>query len=122
LKNYGEEGTMDLKKIREDIDLLDSRILNLLNGRMELALMAKKLKHQIEDVQREKEVLDVFARERINLTRIESIPVKPGDYVFILDFVGSIEEIHVVQALTEVEKITQTFRVLGCYSEKKVFS
>ena len=65
-------------------------------------------------------VLDVFASERINLTRIESIPVKPGDYVFILDFMGSIEEIHVVQALAEVENITQTFRVLGCYSEKKV--
>lgn len=65
-------------------------------------------------------VLNVFAREGINLTRIESIPAKPGDYVFILDFLGSIEEDHVIQALEEVKRITRTFRILGCYTEKRV--
>ena len=65
-------------------------------------------------------VLDVFARESINLTRIESIPAKPGDYVFILDFMGSTEEGHVLKALAEVGQITRAFRVLGCYTEKKV--
>jgi chorismate mutase len=40
---------MELKDIRKKIDLLDSRILRILNYRMELALMAKKLKTSIED-------------------------------------------------------------------------
>ena len=48
---------MDLKEIRKKIDILDSRILALLNDRMELALMAKKYKSRIEDTDREKELL-----------------------------------------------------------------
>ncbi|NIR17325.1 MAG: chorismate mutase, partial [Desulfobacterales bacterium] len=44
---------------------IDSKILKLLNDRMEQVLMAKKFKSQIEDRQREKEV---FERIRENLT------------------------------------------------------
>lgn len=49
---------MTLKKIRNAIDNVDSRILRLLNDRMELVLLAKKLKPQVEDKGREKEVLE----------------------------------------------------------------
>lgn len=56
---------MELKEIRERIDLLDSRILRILNDRMELALMAKKLKTSIEDKDREKEIIE---RIRMNST------------------------------------------------------
>ncbi len=45
--------------------MVDSRILKLLNDRMELALMAKKFKAQVEDREREAEVL---ARIRENVT------------------------------------------------------
>ena len=56
---------MELKDIRKRIDLLDSRILRILNYRMELALMAKKLKTSIEDKDREKEIIE---RIRVNST------------------------------------------------------
>jgi len=48
---------MDLNKIRSDIDLIDSKILKLLNQRMELVIMAGRLKGEVEDPQREAEVL-----------------------------------------------------------------
>ena len=48
---------MSLKEIRKDIDLVDSKILKLLNHRMELVLMANKFKTQIEDKEREKQLL-----------------------------------------------------------------
>lgn len=56
---------MSLVEIRKKIDFIDSKILKLLNDRMELVLMAKKFKAQIEDRQREKEV---FERISKNLT------------------------------------------------------
>jgi prephenate dehydratase len=65
-------------------------------------------------------VLEVFASEDINLTRIESIPSEPGNYAFFLDFMGSNKEDRVVKAIGEVEKITTNFKLVGCYKEKKV--
>lgn len=64
-------------------------------------------------------VLETFAKREINLTRIESIPGDPGNYAFFLDFAGSDREERVCAALGEVESITQRFRMMGCYSEKK---
>ncbi|RLB28020.1 MAG: bifunctional chorismate mutase/prephenate dehydratase [Deltaproteobacteria bacterium] len=65
-------------------------------------------------------VLEVFARENINLTRIESIPDEPGNYAFFLDFMGSNKDESVVRALEEVEEITSNFKLMGCYKERKV--
>ncbi len=48
---------MKLNEIRQNIDLIDSKILKLLNDRMEQGLLAKRLKEHIEDVAREQEVL-----------------------------------------------------------------
>lgn len=48
---------MKLDEIRQNIDLIDSKILKLLNDRMEQGLLAKKFKEKIEDPQREKDVL-----------------------------------------------------------------
>ena len=49
---------MSLEEIRKDIDLVDSKILKLLNHRMELVLMANKFKAQIEDKERERQLLE----------------------------------------------------------------
>lgn len=65
-------------------------------------------------------VLEVFAREHINLTRIESIPNEPGNYAFFLDFEGSDKEERVVKALDKVKEITTQYRMMGCYVERKV--
>jgi prephenate dehydratase/chorismate mutase/prephenate dehydratase len=65
-------------------------------------------------------VLEVFARESINLTRIESIPNEPGNYAFFLDFIGSNKDEKVLKALEEVKDITINFKLMGCYKERKV--
>jgi prephenate dehydratase len=65
-------------------------------------------------------VLEVFARKNINLTRIESIPHEPGNYVFFLDFIGSNKDERVVKALDEVKEITSNYKMMGCYKERKV--
>jgi prephenate dehydratase/chorismate mutase len=48
---------MKLNEVRQNIDLIDSKILNLLNDRMEQGLLAKRFKEKIEDPAREQEVM-----------------------------------------------------------------
>ncbi len=62
-------------------------------------------------------VLEIFAGQGINLTRIESIPASPGEYAFFLDFLGSTEEDKVRSALEQARKVTSRFRLMGCYKE-----
>lgn len=64
--------------------------------------------------------LEIFAREGINLTRIESVPNKPGDYAIFLDFDGSDEEPRIAKAIVDAGKVARDFRILGCYSERKI--
>jgi prephenate dehydratase/chorismate mutase/prephenate dehydratase len=64
-------------------------------------------------------VLEVFARSKLNLTRIESIPNQQGSFAFFLDFIGSDKDEKVRQTLDEVRAHTRGFRLLGCYEEKK---
>ncbi len=49
---------MKLNEIRTNIDQIDSKILKLLNDRMEQALLAKKFKNSIEDPEREKAIME----------------------------------------------------------------
>jgi prephenate dehydratase/chorismate mutase len=65
-------------------------------------------------------VLEIFAREEINLTRIESVPDKPGDYAIFIDFEGSPEDGRVARAIAAAEKSARDFRILGCYDERKL--
>ncbi|RLB15392.1 MAG: bifunctional chorismate mutase/prephenate dehydratase, partial [Deltaproteobacteria bacterium] len=51
---------MNLEQIRKDIDQIDSMILKILTRRMELVLVAGKLKSRIEDREREREVLETI--------------------------------------------------------------
>lgn len=64
---------MSLEKIRKKIDLIDSKILKLLNERMEQVLMAKRFKSQIEDSRREKELLDNIRKNSTDLIHPEFI-------------------------------------------------
>ena len=58
-----------------------------------------------------------FADRGINLTKIESRPTGTGmgNYFFLLDLEGHIDEPHVQQAITELQRHTSTFKVLGAY-------
>lgn len=72
---------MNLKRIRRNIDLIDAKLLKLLNDRMETALLAKKFKSEVEDRDRESEILD---RIRKNATGLINGPFVEKLYMEIL--------------------------------------
>jgi len=66
------------------------------------------------------DALAVFASRKINLTRIESRPVKgkPWEYIFHVDFEGDYEkDDRCREALKELEGKALFLKVLGCYGE-----
>jgi len=67
-------------------------------------------------------VLKIFADERINLTRIESLPDRddPGNYIFFLDFQkdGIKERVPII--LENVREKTAKLKYLGCYTEEVI--
>jgi prephenate dehydratase/chorismate mutase/prephenate dehydratase len=65
-------------------------------------------------------VLEVFARQGINLTRIESVPDKPGTYAFFVDFQSGSRDEAAIKAMEAAKAITRRFKLLGCYRERKV--
>lgn len=64
-------------------------------------------------------VLEIFAKDSINLTRIESMPNDPYDFVFFLDFIGSDRDEKIKKALKKVEEVAGYYRFMGCYNERK---
>lgn len=64
------------------------------------------------------DILELFAKQKINLTRIDSMPDAPGEFAFFLDFDGSIADEKVVKILEKVEASCHHYRFLGCYDEK----
>ncbi len=63
------------------------------------------------------EVFKVFADAKINLTKIESRPTKKqfGDYIFYLDFNGTISNPKVRKILSDVTQKVAKLKILGCY-------
>jgi prephenate dehydratase len=61
--------------------------------------------------------LSPFAERGINLVKIESRPTGKGmgNYIFLLDFEGSIDDANVKEAVAELTKHTATFKVFGTY-------
>jgi prephenate dehydratase len=61
--------------------------------------------------------LSPFAERGINLLKIESRPTGKGmgNYMFLLDFEGSIDDANVKQAVAELTKHTATFKVFGTF-------
>ncbi|MBO8127126.1 MAG: prephenate dehydratase [Firmicutes bacterium] len=68
------------------------------------------------------EILDVFAKRNINLTRIESRPARKslGDYIFLIDLEGRLEDSAVAEALAELEAKKALIKILGSYPVLKV--
>jgi chorismate mutase/prephenate dehydratase len=62
-------------------------------------------------------MLQPLARSRINLTKIESRPLKdkPWEYMFFIDFKGNKEEARVKRAIRDLEKNCLFMKVLGSY-------
>ncbi|MCS7233685.1 MAG: prephenate dehydratase [Synergistetes bacterium] len=61
--------------------------------------------------------LGPFAKREIDLTSIHSRPVKtkPWDYIFFMDFKGSLKDNKVKEALRELEEISTFIKILGSY-------
>ena len=62
-------------------------------------------------------LLGIFARENINLTKIESRPSKEGlgHYIFFVDLEGHRKDERIIEILEELDKRTSFFKVLGSY-------
>jgi len=62
-------------------------------------------------------MLQPLARSHINLTKIESRPLKdkPWEYMFFIDFKGNKEEARVKRAIRDLEKNCLFMKVLGSY-------
>lgn len=50
--------TIELKKIRDEIDVIDQKICKLLHQRLELALRTAAQKKRVQDKTREEEIFD----------------------------------------------------------------
>ena len=63
--------------------------------------------------------LSAFALRDININKIESRPLRgrPWEYLFYLDFIGSIDEPRCRRALEHLAELTDLLQVLGCYRE-----
>jgi len=61
--------------------------------------------------------LSAFALRDINLTKIESRPLrgKPWEYLFYLDFIGHVEDPVCRNALNHLAELADMLRVPGCY-------
>ena len=62
-------------------------------------------------------MLGKFAKEKIDLTRIESRPSRQrlGEYIFYIDLKGCSSNQHLSSALAEIKEMSSYFRLLGSY-------
>lgn len=64
--------------------------------------------------------LEIFKRNNLNMTRIESRPIvgKPWEYFFYIDFEGDINNIHVKEAIDYIQANSSYFKLLGTYKKQ----
>lgn len=65
--------------------------------------------------------LQQFAKQEINLTRLESrpIPEDPFSYIFFVDFLGALTDTNVTECLRDIKADAEHIKVLGSYPAGK---
>ena len=112
-----------------EMDVLESYINTNKNNRTRFAIIGKYLSNK-EDNDKISVVLSTehkagslfkvlqwFAENNINLTKIESRPLKskPWEYYFYIDFEGNLGDEKLKQALEQIQKGCHYFKILGNY-------
>lgn len=66
--------------------------------------------------------LSVFSLRDIDLVKIESRPLvgKPWEYLFYIDFAGSVEDKAVIRAIENLEEYAVMVRILGSYQRHRI--
>jgi chorismate mutase/prephenate dehydratase len=66
-------------------------------------------------------MLEPFARRGVNLSKIESRPVKTKawEYIFFLDMIGHIDDPQVTAAIEDLRQFCQFLKVLGSYPKAR---
>jgi len=66
------------------------------------------------------ECLQAFAREGLNLSKLESrpLPQRPWEYLFYIDVEGNVQDERMRGALDAMREFTGSLRVLGCYPSR----
>jgi chorismate mutase / prephenate dehydratase len=67
------------------------------------------------------QMLEPFSKRGINLSKIESRPLKKKawEYIFFLDFAGHVSDPVVAEAIQELKGCCQFVKVLGSYPRTK---
>ena len=62
--------------------------------------------------------LQVFAKQNINLSRIESRPTKRslGEYLFFIDLEADVSSVKMQSALAELSNYTEILKIFGSYN------
>ncbi|OGR85738.1 MAG: hypothetical protein A2901_01100 [Elusimicrobia bacterium RIFCSPLOWO2_01_FULL_54_10] len=63
------------------------------------------------------DILEIFKKNTMNLTKIESRPTKrkAWEYLFFVDFIGHMSDLPIKRALEELKKSCLTLKILGSY-------
>lgn len=62
-------------------------------------------------------IMNLFADNKINLSHIDSVLDSAGNYIFYVDVDANMNLKPAKSVLERVEKLCESFRVLGCYDE-----
>ena len=90
-----------------------------LNSNCNKSSMIFSIEHEVGSLYN---ILGYFARHNINLTKIESRPIKntPWKYLFYVDIEGNINDLNVRDSIEIVKEECEYFKFLGSYPKCKI--
>lgn len=62
-------------------------------------------------------IMDLFAQKNINLSHIDSILQKNGNYLFFVDIEADINDPEIAKLLEQVQELCVSYRMMGCYAD-----